>query len=211
MTKFRFRYIKTGKAKYISHLDLMATMQRSFLRAGLKLEYSKGFNPHPYISVALPLPVGSESICELMDVGLKDDVIPNIKDIKLPVGISIVEVYKPARKFNEAAWIDVEAEVQYTQRTFNDIIEKLKQHFMQKNIVISKKSKRGYKDIDIIPYIKDMSFYEDKGIYFRAKISAQNPTLNASDLENAFGDDLKPDGMKIKRIEIYDSSMILFK
>jgi len=72
MSKIRVRYSKTGTARYISHLDLMTTMQRAFIRAGVRLKYSEGFNPHPYISVALPLPVGCGSLCELMDIGLTD-------------------------------------------------------------------------------------------------------------------------------------------
>ena len=70
MSKIRLLYSKTGKAKYISHLDLMATMRRALLRAGIELKYSEGFNPHPYMSVALPLPVGCSSICELIDIGI---------------------------------------------------------------------------------------------------------------------------------------------
>ena len=50
MDKLRLRFEKTGRAVYISHLDLMATMQRAFSRAGLELKYSEGFNPHPLIS-----------------------------------------------------------------------------------------------------------------------------------------------------------------
>ena len=53
MDKLRLRFEKTGRAVYISHLDLMATMQRAFARAGLELKYSEGFNPHPLISILL--------------------------------------------------------------------------------------------------------------------------------------------------------------
>ena len=44
--KLRLRFEKTGRAIYISHLDLMRTMQRVFLRADCPLKYSEGFNPH---------------------------------------------------------------------------------------------------------------------------------------------------------------------
>ena len=47
--KLRLRFEKTGRAVYISHLDLMHTMQRAFNRAGYHLKYSEGFNPHPQI------------------------------------------------------------------------------------------------------------------------------------------------------------------
>ena len=67
MDKYRMRFSKTGRAVYISHLDLMRTITRAFLRAECRLKYSEGFNPHPNISIALPLSVGCESVCEIMD------------------------------------------------------------------------------------------------------------------------------------------------
>ena len=73
MDKLRLRFKKTGRAVYISHLDLMHTMQRAFSRAGYELRYSEGFNPHPQISIALPLSVGAGSVCEIMDFRLKDE------------------------------------------------------------------------------------------------------------------------------------------
>ena len=74
MNKLRMRFSKTGRAIYISHLDLMATMQRAFSRAGSRLQYSEGFNPRPQISIALPLSVGTASLCELMDFRLIEEV-----------------------------------------------------------------------------------------------------------------------------------------
>ena len=56
--KLRLRFEKSGRAVYISHLDLMRTMQRTFKRAGYALKHSEGFNPHPIISILLPLSVG---------------------------------------------------------------------------------------------------------------------------------------------------------
>ena len=53
MDKLRLRFEKTGRAVWISHLDLMHTMQRAFSRAGYALKYSEGFNPHPVISILL--------------------------------------------------------------------------------------------------------------------------------------------------------------
>ena len=55
MFKVRFCYEKKGTAAYISHLDLIRTFQRSFLRAGLPVKYSQGFNPHIEMSIVVPL------------------------------------------------------------------------------------------------------------------------------------------------------------
>ena len=73
MSKLRLRFAKQGRAVYISHLDLMHTMQRAFSRAGYELKYSEGFNPHPQISIALPLSVGASSLCEILDFKLTHD------------------------------------------------------------------------------------------------------------------------------------------
>ena len=63
----RALFEKTGNARYISHLDLMRVFQRAFKRAGLPLTHTQGFNPRPSVSIALPLSLGVESRCELLD------------------------------------------------------------------------------------------------------------------------------------------------
>ena len=76
--RYLAQFRKTGAAVYVSHLDLMRTMQRAFLRAGFPLAYSEGFNPHAILSMALPLSVGMESVCELMDFRLRDPADPAV-------------------------------------------------------------------------------------------------------------------------------------
>ena len=56
MSEQRILFAKYGTAKYISHLDLMHTMERAFLRAGIAIRHTAGFHPHPYVSIPLPLP-----------------------------------------------------------------------------------------------------------------------------------------------------------
>ena len=211
MQKIRLKYAKTGKATYISHLDLMATMQRAFLRAGIELKYSEGFNPHPYMSVALPLSVGNESVCELMDVAIMDNELPDIKKIKLPEGIEVLDAYMPMRKFNEIAWVEIIGSMHYETEINAAQIDNLKQCYDRQSIVVSKRTKRGNKDLDIAPYIKNISFDFNDAIIMSAKISAQNPTLNTDDIMNVLDENNKPEFMRIKRIDIYDSNMIKFR
>jgi len=72
--KLRLLFVKEGRAGYISHLDLLRTFQRVFLRQGMVLRHSQGFHPHPIISFALPLSVGQESVCELLDLETVEDL-----------------------------------------------------------------------------------------------------------------------------------------
>jgi radical SAM-linked protein len=50
MPIIRVQFFKKDTAKYISHLDLIRTVQRSVRRADIPVEYSKGFNPHSKIA-----------------------------------------------------------------------------------------------------------------------------------------------------------------
>jgi radical SAM-linked protein len=164
--KIRLWFSKTGKAKYISHLDLMATMRRALRRAGIGLEYSKGFNPHPYMSVALPLPVGCESVCELMDFRPKEPSLPDTAmqalNASLPEGLEVTEAYAPQRKFSDIAWVGVKGTLFYVadcadigQQAIPQIAERISKILAQNSIVITKKTKRGESEMDITPFIRD--------------------------------------------------------
>ena len=118
--KLRLRFEKTGRAVYISHLDLMHTMQRAFNRAGYRLKYSEGFNPHPQIAIALPLSVGAASRCEIMDFKLLED--PDLAELParltaaMPEGVRVLEAYEPSRKVAELKWLRVEGLFEYDER-----------------------------------------------------------------------------------------------
>ena len=73
MSKLRLLFIKEGPAAYISHLDLLRTVQRAFPRTELDIKHSNGYHPHPIISIVLPLPVGQSSRCELLDFEVTQD------------------------------------------------------------------------------------------------------------------------------------------
>ena len=68
----RLLFEKTGNAVWISHLDLMRVFQRAFRRGGILIRHSQGFTPRAHVSIALPLPVGVESVCELLDFDLAE-------------------------------------------------------------------------------------------------------------------------------------------
>lgn len=74
MKNVRIRFEKTGRAKYISHLDLNRTMTRALRRAELPIWYTEGFNRHPYITFAAPLSLGYEGLRESMDFRLEEEV-----------------------------------------------------------------------------------------------------------------------------------------
>ena len=168
MNKLRMRFSKTGRAIYISHLDLMATMQRAFSRAGNRLKYSEGFNPRPQISIALPLSVGCSSVCELMDFQLLEEQvdITSLKDrlnATMPEGIEVQEIYEPTRKNAELKWLQIEGVFEYDDRPVDIMQEQLTAFFARDSIVIEKKTKRGFGEVDIRPAIREISFSPGRG------------------------------------------------
>jgi radical SAM-linked protein len=92
--RLRVTFARGEEMKYITHLDLMRFWERALRRAGLPVAYSEGFTPHPQISLAAPLPVGTTSDAELMDVFLTERIIPREflarAAAQLPAGIAVV-------------------------------------------------------------------------------------------------------------------------
>ena len=218
-TKLRLRFAKEGRAVYISHLDLMRTMQRSFLRAGYPLKYSEGFNPHPVISILLPLGVGVSSQCELMDFSLTEPLdetaLPERLTRAMPEGVRALEVYAGGRKVKELKWLRIEGVFEYDGRDPAKMCEGLSDFFARKQIVITRKTKRGEGESDIAPAIRSVAFSAgEKRVTLEAVISAQDPTLNPEHLANALrqlAPDLAPDFAEFRRIEVCDAEMKTFR
>ena len=108
MLSVRIAFNKTGAAKYISHLDLNRVFMKMFTRADLPLAYTEGFNPRPRVVFSATISLGVESLAELVDVRLTDNMPPEKIKAALtreaPEGIVIKNVYLPTRDFKEIAY-----------------------------------------------------------------------------------------------------------
>lgn len=93
--KILCKFTKLGYLKFISHLDLVDLFQRTLFQNKVDVKFSEGFNPHPRMSIAYPLPLGIESNSEYMEIYLNSRI--DLKDFlikmneRLPAGIKIVE------------------------------------------------------------------------------------------------------------------------
>jgi len=104
VTRYRIAYRKLGRARYLSHLELVRTMVRAFRRSGLVLSCSQGYHPMPKISFLTPLPVGTESMEEWMEVELLQEEgasgVEATINAELPEGlqVSLVRAVLPTEK-----------------------------------------------------------------------------------------------------------------
>ena len=91
----RLLFEKTGDAVYLSHLDLMRIFQRAFRRADILIWHSQGYSPRAYVSIALPLSVGTESGCEILDFSVEDGAadlarLPELLNRTMPKGVRVL-------------------------------------------------------------------------------------------------------------------------
>lgn len=191
----RILFSKSGTAKYISHLDLMHTMERAFLRAGITIRHTAGFHPHPYVSIPLPLPLGFSSQCELMEFGLEDgctmEELPQKMNQVLPAGIVIHVCYESGLPFRALSFVryDISLEfdgnlAQAAGEAFQELVSR--DHFIvQKR---SKKAKRGFTEVDLIPLIEGVETVQAQGdtLSLTLLLQAQNPGLSPSVLLQGF-------------------------
>lgn len=217
----RLLFEKTGNAVWISHLDLMRLFQRAFQRAGLPLTHTHGFNPRPSVSIALPMSVGVESGCELLDFALDGAPVPcgEIRDrlnTALVPGVRILDVYENGCKLKNLAWLDCCLTLEYDAGVPADAAEKLGALFSQPSLSVEKKSKSGVSEQDIIPLLNRMELRQEdkKTLMILARVHCQNPALNPMQLLSAverYLPEFAPSFCRCRRVELYDENGNVFR
>ena len=217
----RLLFEKTGRGVWISHLDLMRLFQRAFKRADLPLTHTQGFNPRASVSIALPLSVGVESACELLDFELDGqtvscDEICNRLNNALVDGVRVLEVYETGRKIRDLSLLHCMVTLEYDAGVPADAQAAMEKLFAQESVIVPKKTKNGIQDQNIIPMIRRLSVVsvDPNTTELDALVCCQNPTLNPAQLALAVEMHLpeyKADFTKSRRVEIYDQNENVFR
>ena len=214
MGKLRLVFTKEGRAVYISHLDLLRTFQRVFIREGLVLRHSQGFHPHPIISFAMPLSVGQSSQCEILDFELTEEhdgsgLVERFNKF-MPEGIYATACFVPQKPVRELTTLHCEVRFLYDNGVPSGAADEIAKLFAGESVVIQKRTKRKeMADVDIRPMIQSLDINEGEGeLRIDACVLAQNPGLNPALLETAverYLPHLKPDFVTVRRLEMLDS------
>lgn len=157
--EFYARYKKFGRAKYISHLDMVRVFNRVFRRGGIPIAYSEGFNPHPKISFALPLSVFYESECEIMLFSVTEDIsetdlFDRFSSV-MPEGLEITLVKKGKPEVKKLTYC------LYNVYCKLPTAEELAGFLSLGSLTVPKKTKSGIKDTDIRCDITDIKLEGD--------------------------------------------------
>ena len=211
----RLLFSKVGRARYISHLDLMRTFQRAFARAGIPIKHTEGFHPHPFVSIALPLSVGYSSQCEILEFGLLEGTshgeVPARLTAAMPEGILVHECYPAQRKIRELTYVNYIMNLEYPEGRPQEAEPAMRELLSRDSLVVqkkSKKSKAGYTELDLIPLIRSYNLEcQSDTMTLDMVVSAQNPGVNPELIRSAFCaayPQFEPDFVTFHRRDVLD-------
>ena len=219
----RVRFRKTGALQYTAHLDLVRTLTKAIVRAGIPVRYSEGFNPHPRFSFATAMSIGLESDYELMDIRIDKPVDTSALTLALRAALTeecyIEESYFPERKFTDIAYSSYTITLSVKEAS-RALATQVKEALERERIIVFKRSKSGDKDTDIASSIKSTEVSCcDGAIRINAVLTADNAgflnpeylvTYLKSTLNILSGSPLE-EGYSIRRTGLYDKNMKLFR
>ncbi len=160
----RVWFKKMGMSRYVSHLDLMRAMTRALRRAKVPLWYTEGYNPHPYITFALPLSLGMESLCESMDMRIvgdstNEEIFGMLKGA-MPPGIEIIKVADAVYDPKKIAFGEFDILFNCENNTAV-VLDFIKESLSKEELIVQKLGKKGrhkvLKDVNLIEFIKEYS------------------------------------------------------
>lgn len=215
----RLFYTKTGSAKYISHLDVMRAFQRALKRSKIDFWYTEGFHPHLYLTFALPLSLGYESVAESVDFRILapmpyEEIVHRINSV-LPIGFKAIAASKSKMNAKNICFADYNINFTSDCTDYEKLLADWYRCFEKENVIVEKKTKSGTKNIDIKQHIKLSKLeYKDGIFYFNARLaSGVELNINPDLLFEAFKNysDCKPSNINVKRMAVYNEKMEIFR
>ncbi len=211
----RVRFKKQGSARFISHLDLSRFMQRALKRSGLPIWHTEGFNPHPYVTFALPLSLGQIGTMEIMDFRLTKylparEIFESLQSC-ITEDVSIVAVYEPKHKAKEITF--AQYDIVFPERV--NLTNKFNEFVSQGEIMAEKSTKKKNETINLKEQIKEIDILnEDESMKVKVILPAGtqlniNPALLVSSFADYLNEDISP--VFISRTGIFLSDMTEFK
>lgn len=218
MKNVRIWFKKDGATRYISHLDLNRVMTRAIQHSKLPVWHTEGFNPHPFITFALPLSLGFRGVKEAMDIKLleevtKDEIINTLNNC-LPSGIDVYDVTEPVMKAGKIAFgkFDIKAESDNTSP--EELFEMFRTLFSLEKIEVEKAGKKGTKIIDLKPHVGSYTLEKlDDCVSLEIILPAGsvnniNPMLLITALEKLNNIEIDTD---VTRLDVYNEEMKPFE
>ena len=200
--------------KFVGHLDTMRYFQKAIRRAGLPVAFSGGYSPHMIMSFAAPLGVGTSSQGEYFDVEFTETIptkeIVGRLNAAMAEGVQVlsarqVEDGKAGKAMALVAAADYFVEFRSGKEPSVSWKEKVDAFLSQPEVLVTKKTKKCEKEIDIRPYIYKMEVQGDKIFYKLASASSNytKPEMVTDTFFSWLGEELLPFAYMVERLEVY--------
>ncbi len=160
--RLRLTFGKSGPLIYTSNLDTAKLWERVLRRANLPILYTKGFNTRPRISLAMPLPLGISSECEILEISLRERIALRQDDLRerllsvSPHGLTIsaiVEVDTRAPTLHSLV-NSAEYRIQFLDVVNSgELRRKIDELLSRKSIIVDRVRRRKRSVMDIRPLI----------------------------------------------------------
>ena len=199
-------------------------MNKIIVRSRLPLWYTEGFNPKPKMTFAAPLSIGTESLCEFMDLRVTERLDPEEIVSRLNANLTdemqVIEAYYPETKITDLGFLSYTITV-HTGGITEDLANKCREALAAPKIEIMKKTKSGEALVDIRPLVKSATVEVDRTeLVIDCVLSADpsaflNPELLVKYLRSEVGilNDpvLTNEWYTVLRTEAYTSDMKIFR
>lgn len=212
--KVRIKFSKEGCLKFIGHLDTMRYFQKALRRAKLPVAYSEGFSPHIIMSFAAPLGVGITSSGEYFDVQFTQEMstgeICRRLNETMAEGVQVicarkVEDTKATNAMSLVEAADYRISFRPGKEPGNGWKDLVPAFYAKKEIIVSKKTKRSEKELDIRPNIYAMEVQGDQ-VFLRLASASRNytkPELVMDTFFQTYAIEVLPHAYQVHRCEIY--------
>lgn len=212
--KIRIKFSKEGPVKFVGHLDTMRYFQKAIRRAEIPAAFSGGYSPHMIMSFAAPLGVGVESLGEYFDLELSEGMpsreIVERLNREMCEGFAVksawkVEDGKAGKAMSLVAAADYLVAFREGKEPEGPWKDRVKEFLAQPEILITKKTKKSERQVDIRPYIYRMEAQED-GLFLMLASASANYTKPEQVMESFtqwLGQEFAPFSCRIRRLEVY--------
>ena len=189
---YQMRFAKTGRARFIAHLDTLSCLVRAVRRAGFGLAFTEGMRPKPILSLAMPLGVGIEGEDEICDFSLmqRAPLTEMAKKIggELPEGIILKSVGPTLERTKSASRVDsVSYRIELVQAP-DGLAAAIDRFYRERELVVLRRRPKGDKEVDVKKYVNRVrQFEEGTGVEFEMKVTGEG-TARPEEIEGLLSD-----------------------
>jgi radical SAM-linked protein len=164
--KIRSQFVKVGEARFLGHLEMVDVFVRAARRAAIPMRFSEGFHPLPKISFTNPLPVGTESLAEFMDLDLnrymRAQDFQKRMNQELPTGLRIIHSIELALKGRplptvfEADRFLISLEAIGKEFLEEEVHDRLHQTLQKEELILIQDKKKGIKEVNALESVEKL-------------------------------------------------------